>query len=242
MVKNENFIVIQGFMINELNLKGNELIIYAVIYGFSQTTGQQFTGSLQYLMNWTNSTKRNVINNLQSLMKKGLIEKEEVFVNNIKFCKYFAKYAGGEKNSPVMKKNNNSGEKNSPGGEQSIPNNIDNNIINITTIKTENPFTFYENNFGLITPVIADKINSYIEDGIEDKLLIAAMQKAIDNNVRKWSYVQTILNDCINNNIKTLHDFEIQQKEYKDKKATKTTPKKEVEYNTDFSEYDKYVN
>lgn len=110
-----------------------------------------------------------------------------------------------------------------------------------TTTK-ENSINFYENNFGLITPVIADKINSYLEDGIEEDLIIVAMQKAVDNNVRKWSYVQTILNDCLNNNIKTLHDFEIQQNEYKNKKTTKTTTtKKEVEYNTDFSEYDKYA-
>lgn len=109
-----------------------------------------------------------------------------------------------------------------------------------TTIK-ENSINFYENNFGLITPVIVDKINTYLDDGIEDELIITAMKKAVENNARKWSYVQTILNDCVNNNIKTLHDFEIQQKEFKNKKITKTTTKKEVEYNTDFSEYDKYV-
>ena len=36
MVKNENYLVIQGWMITELKLKGNELLIYAIIYGFSQ--------------------------------------------------------------------------------------------------------------------------------------------------------------------------------------------------------------
>ena len=33
-VRDENHIVIQGFMINELNLKGTELLVYAIIYGF----------------------------------------------------------------------------------------------------------------------------------------------------------------------------------------------------------------
>lgn len=36
MVKNENYLVIQGWMITELKLKGNELLIYAIIYGFSR--------------------------------------------------------------------------------------------------------------------------------------------------------------------------------------------------------------
>ena len=32
----DNYIVIQTFMIRELKLKGNELILYALIHGFSQ--------------------------------------------------------------------------------------------------------------------------------------------------------------------------------------------------------------
>nr|DAI57620.1 MAG TPA: hypothetical protein [Caudoviricetes sp.] len=31
-IKDENFTTIQGWMLNRLNLKGNELIIYAIIY------------------------------------------------------------------------------------------------------------------------------------------------------------------------------------------------------------------
>ena len=33
-IKDENFIMIQGWMVNMLNLKGNELLVYAIIYGF----------------------------------------------------------------------------------------------------------------------------------------------------------------------------------------------------------------
>ena len=39
-IKNENYVLIQGWMINELKLKGNELLIYALIYGFSQAENQ----------------------------------------------------------------------------------------------------------------------------------------------------------------------------------------------------------
>lgn len=34
-VKPENFYVVQGWMISELKLKGNELNVYAIIFGFS---------------------------------------------------------------------------------------------------------------------------------------------------------------------------------------------------------------
>ena len=87
-IKNENYIVIQGFMVNELNLKGNELLIYAIIYGFSQLESQEFNGTLQYLADWCNSTKQGVLKALKSLIDKGLIEKKENKINNISFILY----------------------------------------------------------------------------------------------------------------------------------------------------------
>ena len=35
-VKDGNYYVVQSFMVKELKLKGNELVVYAIIYGFSQ--------------------------------------------------------------------------------------------------------------------------------------------------------------------------------------------------------------
>jgi len=75
MVKNENYYVVQGFMVNDLHLKGIELVIYAIIYGFTQEQNKQFDGSLSYLMAWTNSTKQGVIKARNSLIDKGLIIK-----------------------------------------------------------------------------------------------------------------------------------------------------------------------
>ena len=48
-VMNSNYITVQGWMVNDLHLKGTELLVYATIFGFSQTEGQRYTGSLQYL-------------------------------------------------------------------------------------------------------------------------------------------------------------------------------------------------
>ena len=35
-IKRSNFVIIQGWMITDLKLKGNQLMIFAAIYGFSQ--------------------------------------------------------------------------------------------------------------------------------------------------------------------------------------------------------------
>lgn len=88
MIKNENYLTIQGFMINKLGLKGNNLLIYAIIYGFSQEENCEFTGSLSYLAAWTNSTKSGVIKNLKYLVEEKIIIKTEKIINGIKFCSY----------------------------------------------------------------------------------------------------------------------------------------------------------
>lgn len=87
-VKNENFITIQGWMVSQLELKGNELMVYAIIYGFTQDGESIYKGGLQYLANWTNSTKQGITNNLKSLVEKGYIEKIEETINNVKFANY----------------------------------------------------------------------------------------------------------------------------------------------------------
>ena len=115
-LRNDNYIVIQGFMVNELCLKGNELLVYAVIYGFSQEEGQVYNGGLQYLADWTNSTKRGVMKNLTSLLEKGFLEKNEKNINGVKVCEYNV-----SQSSLVVNKVH-------QGSEQSSPNNIYNNI------------------------------------------------------------------------------------------------------------------
>ena len=117
-IKNTNYLVIQGFMVNDLNLKGNELLIYAIIYGFSQDEEQRFSGSLQYLADWTNSTKQGVIKNLKSLVEKGLIVKEESKFKGVNIVEYYStKFNGGIKQSLTG------------GIKQSLTNNIVNDNI-----------------------------------------------------------------------------------------------------------------
>ena len=117
-ISDENYAVVQGWMINQLNLKGNELLIYAIIYGFSQDGAGEFTGSLQYLADWTNSTKRGVLKSIKPLVEKGLIRKKETFEKGVKLCSYRAVKPHGVVNKVLWGM-----EQSSPGGiEQSSPN------------------------------------------------------------------------------------------------------------------------
>ena len=87
-VRDNNFFVVHGWMINRLGLKGNELQIYAIIYGFSQAKDTEFTGSLQYLSDWVGLTRANTLARLKSLVEKGLLVKTDIFTNGVKTCQY----------------------------------------------------------------------------------------------------------------------------------------------------------
>lgn len=74
-VKDNNFIAIQGWMRTRLNLKGNELLIYALVYGFSQDGNSRFTGSRKYISEWCGCSLDTVDRSLSSLVGKGLLAK-----------------------------------------------------------------------------------------------------------------------------------------------------------------------
>lgn len=129
-VNRENYIVVNGWMLTDLKLKGNELLVYACIYGFSQAANQVFNGSLQYLADWTNSTKQGVIKNLKSLEEKGYIVKAEKYINGVKFCEYYAT----QLNEVLNKVEEGSKQSLTGGSEQSLPNNLS---LNTSTNKQE---------------------------------------------------------------------------------------------------------
>ena len=108
-IKKTNYVVITGDMITDLGLKGNELLIYALINGFCQDEESQFYGSLAYLMEFTSLSKQGVINTLNTLIKNGLIEKTQSEVNGVKFNSYRTK--GGLSNNLTTGQNNDDAKK-----------------------------------------------------------------------------------------------------------------------------------
>lgn len=90
MLNRDSYIHVNAFMVTELGLKGNELLAYAIIYGFSQDGEGEYRGGISYLCEWLGASKPTVINALKSLTEKGYIEKNENTVNKVKFNSYKA--------------------------------------------------------------------------------------------------------------------------------------------------------
>jgi hypothetical protein len=122
-VKDESYFQVSGWMINRLGLKGTTLNVYAIIYGFTQDGETEFTGSRQYLCEFTGATKPTIDKSLNELIEKDLIIKQSYSINNVLFNKYKAN---------LDKINNFTGSKETllGGSKETLPNNIDINNIN----------------------------------------------------------------------------------------------------------------
>ena len=103
MISDGTYITIQGWMRTELKLSGNELIVYAIIYGFSQNKQGEFTGSAQYLADWVGCTRRTVMTILNKLVENNFISKTEIILNNNEKRVSYQAERGCEKTSQGVK-------------------------------------------------------------------------------------------------------------------------------------------
>ena len=243
LVKKENYVVLQGWMVSELGLKGNELIIYAIIYGFSQITGTSFKGSLNYLSDWTNTSKQSVITQLKNLVGKGLIEKREIVKNNVKFCEYVC----SQNILPVVKNFEQGWSKNLNGGSQNIlPNNINNNIDNnIDNKRTKNTSEKLEEKL----PEIIKNLNldeEYVEltrswikykrdlkEGYKSEFsLIAFVKRLAEFSNNQPEVARRVIEQSFERNWKTV--YKLQENSFKGKPVTSN----EINYKCDFIQPD----
>lgn len=196
-VKDENYINIQGWMVTKLGLKGNELLIYAIIYGFSQAEDQAFNGSLQYLADWTNSTKQGVTKNLKALVEKEYIEKEEKYINNVKFCEYRTTKFNTSLNKveyPMQQSLTGYTTKFNTPMQQSLTNNINDNIINkldnIIELKDNVPYKevvdYLNNSAGTNYRASSKKTRELIKARINEGYTLEDFKIVIEKKTREW--------------------------------------------------------
>lgn len=84
----KNYVVITSWMTQELNLSGNELLVFALVYGFCQDGDSEFYGSRRYIADMLNITLPTVDKSLKSLINKNLITRDTFSRNNITFITY----------------------------------------------------------------------------------------------------------------------------------------------------------
>lgn len=122
MINPNAYYTVQGWMREELGLKGNALAVYAIIYGFSQDGASEYAGSARYLADWLGCSKQTILTCLADLTEKGYLVKRTIKQNGVTFCNYLAARPlqnataeGGKEITPPVKNFDQGGQENTPG-------------------------------------------------------------------------------------------------------------------------------
>lgn len=88
--KKQSYIVVLDWMVEKYHLKGNELLAYALIYGFSQDEESEYKGSYTYICKWLSIDRATAIRILNKLESKGLLTKRQELVGGKATNRYTA--------------------------------------------------------------------------------------------------------------------------------------------------------
>lgn len=80
----ENGFIYYGWMVEDMELYGNELIIYSILNSVCQIPGMSYYGSKEYLGKFVGST-RTAIRVLNSLIEKGYVKKRVISGNRTEY-------------------------------------------------------------------------------------------------------------------------------------------------------------
>lgn len=89
-VKQESYTVQQHWMISDYHLKGTELDVYCLIFGFTQDEQGCYYGSIKYIADYYEISTRTVERTLVALEEKGLLRKWQEIVNGVAVNRYMA--------------------------------------------------------------------------------------------------------------------------------------------------------
>lgn len=90
-------------------------------------------------------------------------------------------------------------------------------------------YRFYQSNFGMISPYYSEQIEKWIKDMNADVVMLA-MQQALDNNVKKWTYINKTLNDWHEQGARTVEQCKALIAEFEARKGAAASEKSKGEY------------
>ena len=100
---------------------------------------------------------------------------------------------------------------------------LNNDELNNNKQSSSSAFKFYENNFGVLSPFVAENIEHWIND-LNEQLVIEAMKRALKNQ-KKFNYAEGILKSWLNENITTIEQVEAKEVDFENKHNKRRQPR-----------------
>ncbi|HFJ9465776.1 TPA: DnaD domain protein [Bacillus cereus] len=219
--KRKGFFMIENDAIDNCDLDVYEFKAYAVIVRHANRDTQSAFPSLTTLAEKVGCGRKKIVQCIKSLEEKGYIQKvnrKDGQGNNLSNIYYVLPTPSVSEKLVVSEGNQGSVPEKLGVVSEGNTNNTNLNNTNLTkSSSSKNPYSFYENNIGMLNPFMADSIEQWVKDTSEE-LVIAAMERTLKQQ-KKWKYAEGILKQWANNNVKTLQDVEALESEYQRNKG-----------------------
>ncbi|MCU7201579.1 DnaD domain protein [Turicibacter sanguinis] len=96
---------------------------------------------------------------------------------------------------------------------QDTLNNMSNRGEKSQKVVADNIYQFYQQNFGVLSPLVGEKLGGWVKD-LGEELVKEALTKTLMNGSRNFSYAETIMREWYNKNIKTLEQVQALELDY----------------------------
>lgn len=92
-MKKSYFFTVQDWMVQDLKLRGADLLVFAVIYGYTQGAQGIFNGTGHYIAYITGLSRPSVVRSLDMLVAKQYVQKNIIYKSN---RKHYTEYTLGD--------------------------------------------------------------------------------------------------------------------------------------------------
>lgn len=97
-----------------------------------------------------------------------------------------------------------------------------------TTTVENDAIVFYQNNIGMLRPIISEEILDWIND-LGDEMVIESLKRAIGSNKANWGYAKAILKSWHQKGIKTVEQADAESIEFQNQQQSRFGNKTEPE-------------
>lgn len=87
--------------------------------------------------------------------------------------------------------------------------------------KHADAIVFYQENFGMVSPFIAESILMWVDD-LGEELVLEAMKRAVERNKTSWHYVKSILQSWAKKGITTMEEVRAEERNFSRRKERHT--------------------
>ncbi|WP_156290680.1 DnaD domain protein [Oceanobacillus salinisoli] len=81
-------------------------------------------------------------------------------------------------------------------------------------------FVFYQENFGVVSPFVADSLVDWVRE-VGEELVLEAMKRALERNRTNWGYVKSILQSWGKKGLHTLEDVRAEEVAFRNQRGKK---------------------